>query len=408
MESRRTYGSGSLSQRKDGLWVGRVYSGWTPNGTRRRLTVSAKTKPEAARKLRELQRRLASGDVPTSGTSGRTTIQTWSKAWLPLHATRVRPSTYVTDAGAVRKWIVPTIGHRRIADLTPADLRALRDAITTAGRSTTTALHAHKILLKMLKDATIEGHPVPPRILAAPKPKKAAHDRDAIPMEQLAKILRIVLARPDRSRWVAAVLNGMRQGEVLGLEWSRVHLERGELDVSWQLQRLPLTHESPDGWDARPVIDRYWWTRPKTAAGQRIIPLVPWLVDALRDDLASWAPNPWGLVWAGPDGAPISKDSDRATWHAIQAEAGVSHPSGRAWHVHECRHTAITMLIRAGVSDHTIERIVGQAALVRAYAHMDQSDTRAALVASADVLGLTRPAIEAAAGARGDAGSGSS
>ncbi|MCB1240271.1 MAG: hypothetical protein KDB30_11430 [Tetrasphaera sp.] len=57
-----------------------------------------------------------------------------------MHATRVRPTTYTTDSGAIRKWIVPTLGHRRLADLTPADTRALRKAITAAGRSTTTAL----------------------------------------------------------------------------------------------------------------------------------------------------------------------------------------------------------------------------------------------------------------------------
>ena len=51
---RRPQGIGSLTQRKDGLWVGRVDVGWTPQGTRDRRTVSSKSKTEAARKLRDL------------------------------------------------------------------------------------------------------------------------------------------------------------------------------------------------------------------------------------------------------------------------------------------------------------------------------------------------------------------
>src|SRR5574338_267685 len=66
---RRPHGTGSLTQRKDGLWIARVDAGWTPQGTRRRLTASSKSKAEAARKLKELQRRVAAGSIaPTAST----------------------------------------------------------------------------------------------------------------------------------------------------------------------------------------------------------------------------------------------------------------------------------------------------------------------------------------------------
>ena len=386
MGKRRPHGTGSLSQRKDGLWVGRVDAGWTPQGTRRRLTVSSRSKAEAQRKLKELQRRIAADGVPAVA-SARATVKSWSEQWLPMHATKVRPTTYTTDAGTIRKWIIPTIGHRRLTDLTPADLRAVRDAITKAGRKTTTALHAHRVLKKMLRDAVIEGHAVPPRVLEVEGPRKAANDRTAIPLEQGLRILKVALARDDAPRWVASLLQGLRQGEALGLTWDRIDLDDGTLDVSWQLQWLPTEHETPDGWEAKHLTGNAWLTRPKTAAGQRIIPLVDWMHTALLTARQNWTPNPWDLVWTA-GGQPIRDEDDRATWRQIQTEAKAVHPSGRAWTGHEMRHTTISMLAAQGVDRSVIERIVGQAVLVDAYLHVDIEQARKALRGLAGTLAL--------------------
>ena len=385
--TRRPPGTGSLSLRKDGMWIGRVDVGWTPQGTRRRLTVSSKKKAEAARKLRDLQRRINEGQVAAVGTGTRVTVKAWSETWLPLHAAKVRPTTYATDAGAIRKWIIPTIGHRRLADLTPADLRGLRAAITGAGRSTTTALHAHKILIKLLRDAIVEGHSVPQRVMEAPKPGKAANDRAALPTNQLLAILNVVGTRDDAARWLAAILNGVRQGEALGLRWQDLDLDTGVMTVRWQLQRLPDDHARPDEWDEVHLTGHFYLTPTKTSKGVRVIPLVPWLVQRLRVEQAAWAGNPWGLVWT-TEGLPIRDEDDRATWRAIQAEAGAAHPSGRPWHVHECRHAAASLLKRAGTSDQVIAAILGQAVLVDSYVHTDLADARRALDRVANVLEL--------------------
>jgi integrase len=389
---RRPRGTGGLSYRaSDGMWIGRVDFGFRPNGERRRRTVSSKSKTEAQRKLRDLLRQRDAGENPETGMA-RTTVKAWADEWLPMHAADVRPSTYTTDSGAVRKWIVPTLGHRRLADLTPADVRKVRTEVLGAGRSSTTALHAQKVLRKMLGDAADEGHAVPARVLRAKKARKAANDRTSIPVDQALAILQVALARPDAPRWVAAILQGMRQGETLGLTWPCVDLDTATVDVSWQLQRLPGDHATPDGWEARHLTGKMWLTRPKTSAGQRIIPLVPWMHAALTSARDVWAPNPWGLVWVNDKGQPIRAEADRAAWHAIQAEAGVAHPSGRPWHLHECRHTTATMLLQLGVDRAVIEAILGQAVLVESYLHVGQAEARRALEAVADRLNL--PAIE--------------
>ena len=383
---RRPQGTGSLTRRKDGLWVGRVDVGWTPQGTRDRRTVSSKSKTEAARKLRDLQRSIATGHAPAAR-GARLTVKAWTDVWLPLHATKVRPTTYTTDAGTIRKWIVPTLGSRRLADLTPADLRALRDAITSAGRSTTTAAHAHRVLRKMLRDAVIEGHSVPPRVLEVEAPRKAANDRTAIPLEQALRIVALTDRRDDAARWTAGLLMGIRSGEVRGLTWDVIDLERGLMDISWQVQHLTAGHATPDGWQARHLDGRAWLTRPKTSAGQRVVPMVESLHAQLAIARAQWQPNPWGLIWTDEKGRPIDKADDLATFHEIQQQAGVAHPSGRPWHAHEMRHFAISFLLARGTPREVVQRIVGQSKLVESYVHVDMAQMRAALEGGMLALG---------------------
>ncbi len=374
---RRPKGSGGLFQRKsDGLWLGVVDVGLNKDGKRRKRTVSSKSKAVAQRKLVALQREVAAG---RRNPSGRLTVKAWADQWLPLHAENVRPTTYTTDAGAVRKWIVPTLGHIRLADLTPADMRSLRAAIVGAGRSSTTALHAHKIMAKMLRDAIEEEHHVPASVMKARKPRKAANDRAAIPVDQALAILRVVKDRPDAPRWMLSLLTGIRQGEALGLLWDHVDLDTGQILVEWQLQHLTAKHTAPDGWKARWLIGNAWLTETKTAKGERIIRMSALLHAAMVKARETWQENPWGLVWVDSRGLPIRDYADRAAWKEIQEAAGVAHPSGRPWHVHECRHTFITMLKRAGVDDAVIAQIVGQARLVASYVHLGGDDTLAAM-----------------------------
>jgi len=403
--TRRDYGSGTIYQRPDGLWVGRIEAGTSVRGTRRRITVSAKTEAACRAKLKEKHRDILRNGAPIEG-GARATVKSWAEPWLAAHAKTVRPKAYATDASAVRRWIVPTIGHRRLADLTRADVRSVLAAITSAGRSTTTALHAHGVLIRMLKAARAEGHHVELRVIETPRPAKAVSDREAIPTADALLLLGEARRHGAGERWAAAFLQGMRQGEVLGLTWDCVDLERGVIDVSWQRQDLPYLDKAdrskgfrvPDGFEARRLTGATHLTRPKTARGQRILPLVDWMQNALADLRARSQPNEWGLVFTMTDTRnhrdrtiPVRPERDRDEWEAIQARAGICHPTGRPYLIHEIRHTTATLLLELGVADSIIEAILGHAALVKAYLHVSTEQSRVALQGVAAKLGLLLP-----------------
>lgn len=217
------YGNGTVSQRHDhpdcppvdpdtgerpdhkckGKWVARVEAGWTDRGTRRRISRVRATEAEAKRALRNLQRELAEG---TAVGGRKVTVKAWADEWLETQARRVRPKTHQTDTSTVRRWIIPTIGHRRLADLTPADVRKLTDTVRDAGRASTTARYAQSVLERMLRAAIREGHDVPERVLLTHKPAAAVSDREALTVPEAVKVLGAASKRPDGARWVAALL----------------------------------------------------------------------------------------------------------------------------------------------------------------------------------------------------------
>lgn len=92
----RNKGSGSIYQNSRGQWVASMEAGWTERGTRRRITLKARTEDGVRARLIEVQRRIAAEGAITQ--SCRTvTIKRWADHWLEQRQRTVRPGTFVSD-----------------------------------------------------------------------------------------------------------------------------------------------------------------------------------------------------------------------------------------------------------------------------------------------------------------------
>lgn len=390
------YGEGSFAyDDARNLWVGRVEAGTTPQGTRRRIVVTAKDKDEAWDRLQVRRKKLLMEGY-AAAVQRSITVKAWMTEWLAVTSEHLTPSAQKGAESYARKWIVPTLGSRKIEDLGAADIRRLSKTVMDAGRSSTTAATIQGVFQKALRDARIDGYTVADAVLLVRRPAKAVNDRTAIPVADAVRIIQHVESLPDAARWVAAMLQGMRQGECLGLTWDCVDFDKHTIDVAWQLQALPYadraagTFKVPRGHESRRLEGAWHLVRPKSV--ERVVPMVPWMEAALLAWRQIAPESRHGLVWPRTDGRPRVAREDGAAWKGVQdaARAWKVESPRRYWHLHEARHTTATLLLMAGVDDVVVTAIMGHSdiATSRIYQHSDQTLAMAALERTAQMLQL--------------------
>ena len=416
--------------RCEGRWVGTLEAGWTAEGRRRRIPVTAKTRGDVVRKLRDRRKELeAFGD---SGWDRRTTVKQWVETYLELRSRPPKPLApkgWKAAAQPLRRWVIPTIGHRAVVDLTPADIRKVDDAQYAAtsirgGRlSSSTVANTRRQLITCLNHAKAEGAAVRDNVFLVAKPGMGRSDRVPMSLDDTLRCLAVAECLPHGLRWALTLLYGTRQGETLGLVVNDpldghpcVDFDAGVIRLEWQLQKLDhvdprrkhLGFKVPYGFDAVHLERRYHLTRPKTAAGFRELPLIGPIAEALRAWLEVRPDNPWGLVFPTAAGRPVDEVADREEWCAIQYTASVEaaapgayaapldrpavfHPSGeRFYYVHECRNLAATELDEVGASDLVVTSLLGHTSITtsRRYQRASLDAKREAIEAVAKRLGI--------------------
>lgn len=401
------HGEGSFYYReRDKRWVGTIEAGTNEDGKRRRIVVTHKDEDLAWDKL-QVKRKTLMTEGRAAALRGSKTVAAWVKDWLPIQQKRLRPNTYKGTRSYMTKWVVPNIGRVKLEDVSADHVRKVARAVLDAGLSSTTAGTVQGVLQKCLRDARIEGYTIPAAAIDVPKPRKEnTRKRVAVPLDAAIALRTAAEQWPGGVRWLIAFVQGMRPAEVLGLTWDAIDFERGLMDISWQVQALPYNIKYdrssgfaiPDGYEARPLVDAWHLVRPKSDAGQRVIPLIPYVAHHLklwrdRDDQPE---NDYGLVFPRPDGHPKSNKEDGADWRALQDATQqwkvppIGDSAPKYWEAYEVRRATATMLLAERVDPKIIKTIMGHSDVLvtQGYQDVDEQMIRGALEGLSDRLQL--------------------
>lgn len=396
-QTRRDKGTGALYQRNsDGRWVGYVTLPNDPRtGKRRRKVVTAKSRTEAAAKLRELRKDLdRAGDLPTSSP----TLSKWLATHDDRHLSTLKPRAAGAARSAIRNYIVPPIGNIRLERLNAEHVYKMHDyVIKDLGLSSSTANQAHRVLRKALADAVL--HIGLTRNIAdiVSPPATAVVQRKALTADQAKALMYAHRKEPLTAlRLAVALLTGMRQGECLGLTWGAIDLDREVITVSWQLQNISYVHgcepvcgkeraiscpdkkfEYPHGQEIHQVRGALHMLRPKSRKGWREIPLAPILTEMLKAYRKEhYQAHEHDLVFLRSDGTPLPPRADADVWKDALEAAKLPHVP-----LHSARHTTATLLHELGVPEQVRMQILGHASatVTQGYTHISSGEAAAAM-----------------------------
>ncbi len=379
---KRSNGEGTKIEERPGGYRARI----TVNGQRK--SVSGKTKAEVRRKIAELTHNAHRGILPPAE---RLTVSEWMERWLEeVIKPSLRRKSVASYEQNYRCYIAPALGRTKLAQLTPAHLRRLYAGMQSGELSVKgqpLAAHSvrrcHAVLHAALEQAVADNL-VPRNVagnlkgLPAARSKREGRVLDAAQMDAL---LEAAGTGRYRALLTLALYTGLRQGELLGLRWEDVDLERKTLRVSQSLGPGKQVGA------------------PKSAAGVRSMSLPDPAVESLREhrtaqdvarERACTAWTDTGLVftthkagkagksgrYTAPPGSPLTQTVVDKALKAVLAKAGL--PDIR---FHELRHTACSYMARRGIHPTTAMKRMGHSDIrltLQHYTHVLEEEDREA------------------------------
>jgi integrase len=342
------------------------------DGRRRRKTIYARTKAEAQVKLAKARRERDQGALVLN----TMTVEAWMTRWLDRKSrppNALKPQTMRSYRSKSRLYIVPHLGRHRLTDLRAHHIEAMYDAMRHEGRAESTLRQTHAILQGALKDAVRADHlsynPIDKTI--PPGTEKAQREQFTV-----AQARQVLATAGEDARWWLALFYGMRQGEVLGLDWSRINLDERVMFIEETLQT------AEDG--------KLFLGEPKSARSKRVMPLDGRIESRLR---LLWEergrPNA-GLVFPGRNGRPKQPKRDWEEWRDLIAAASTEESPLPVIALHAARNSAASLMEASGIPDRLVMQILGQSQVqtTHRYQTADIERMRAALEGAGNLLEL--------------------
>lgn len=337
------------------FWEARYTEGYDP-GTGRQIqrSITGKTQKEVSQKLKAATAAIDSG---TYTAPCKMTLGQWLDIWKEEYLGAVKPSTVCSYKATIRNHLTPGLGAIRLDALDSHTIQSFYNSLEKPsngqdGISPKTIKNVHGVLHKSLQQAVANGYirynPADACILPRIE-KKELHPLDE---GQITTFLRAIKGHRFEDLFIVTLFTGMREGEVCGLTWDCVDLEKGTLTINKQLQKMRNT-----GGEHRLVPTKNGKGRTVTAA--------PFVVSILRQVQRQQQENKkrnaelWqdsGFVFTNEIGEHLKPQTVYRDFKKVVTRIGC--PETR---FHDLRHSYAVAAIRSGDDIKTVQGNLGHA-----------------------------------------------
>lgn len=352
---RRSRDEGSIYRRSDGRWCAVLNIGCV-NGKRRRVVRYARTRREAAERLRELQQQHQAG---LNLAAERQTVAQYLAYWHEHHIIPAHEERTITGyRTAINLHIAPSIGQVLLTRLSPQHIHAMLSSMRERSAPNSIVYYfrvLHAALDRAVKLGLISRNPAD----AVDAPRGGDSPARSISQEHEGMIFSLLEQQQHRLTVLfrVAIRTGLRRGELVALRWSDIDFDRAELRVrGGKTRNSRRTLSLPD--DLVADLRNHW----EFQALERLAHV-------------GWQEH--GLVFPASSGKPLS--SLGAIWETIQRQAGIPEPLYR---FHDLRHTCATRLAEEAVHPRVAMEILGHSSIavtMEIYTHVSSESQRDAL-----------------------------
>lgn len=370
--------------------------------------------PDADRAVRYLTKYLTKAVAETYADDDGTdaamtpTLAVFMADWLQtVVRPNLAPTTVKNYEMFTRLYIEPDLGHRRLDKLTVRDVQTWVNALRTrcqccaqgkdAARPMPRCCAKGRCCQQVAKEWTVR------QAWTILRSALSAAQREELVTRNVAGLVRMPVPRTDKptiwsveqvrqflesahrdedpllAGYVLMLVLGLRRGELLGLSWDDVDLERGEARIAWQLQR---------------VGGQLMRRRTKTISSEAVLPLPDICIGALRDRQeleGKWraeVAEAWqasGLVLTTRYGMPVDPRNFHRMFKERAAKAGVPIIA-----VHSARRTCASLLVAMNVHPRVAMAILRHsqiAVTMDIYSQVSTESARQALLQLGSALG---------------------
>ena len=362
MAKRRKKGEGSVRQRKDGRWEGRVVIGYDEKGLPKTKNVLAKTKRECQEKLKQLRETVTG--PRTEKVRSEMPFGEWLDFWYQTYVKpQIRPTTQANYEAKIYQHIIPELGKIPLNQLAQKDLQQFYARMKTGGGlirteqfgkglsdSMVRGLHAacRSALEKAVQEELIRTNPA----VGCKLPPKRGREMQVLGREELQRFLIQAQAEGYFELFLLDLCTGLRRGELLALQWDDLDFKTGTLTVNKQVYE---------------VKGRLQVSVPKTRASIRRLVLPPGVVEVLRA-YRETVDSRWMFPSPVKEDSPMDPAAVRKRLQTVLERAEC-----RRLRFHDLRHTFATIASCQGASLFDIGKALGHstpATTGRIYTHL--------------------------------------
>ncbi|MFP7238097.1 tyrosine-type recombinase/integrase [Bacillus altitudinis] len=376
-----------VEKRGKNKWRLNVVIGYTPDGKAipKRITVEAKNKTEAKKKLSEFEVEVLGGKFfePT-----KVTLNDFYKLWLDNFANDSDMISHDTRRDYIQVMetrVLPKYGHMKLEDIMPihildylSDLKK-PDGVRLDGKpgplSSSRISNCFKAFKNVLQRAVewkyIKENPAS----SVDRPKVKSEKTDVYSKEEMAHIFSRLSAYPFEKQVMIqlAFVTGIREGELAGLEEKHINLEKSSIFIEQAIVEVK---------GKGVVISSTKTDRSRHVSIPKNLVVSLKKLIHIRKQIKMKSGTKWLwedhlFLFANETGKPLRPDSISQWWRRFTKSENIRHIR-----FHSLRHSSATHLINEGVHAKVIQERLGHTKMdttMSIYAHViEEADQKSA------------------------------